>query len=98
MMSMQLKASPAEPLVLCKPLTPRQRDCMRAIASWMEAKGQAPSNTELAAELGVSAASVSTMLGRLEKDGWITREKGVSRSVRIVRQPASGPFAAFLGW
>ena len=83
---------------LFKPLTPRQRDCMNAIADWMESNGEAPSNTELAAELGVSSASVSTMLGRLEKDGWITRQKGVSRSVRIVRQPASGPFAAFLGW
>lgn len=72
------------PLRLTSWPTGRQRDYLDAIIDFIEEHGVAPTNSELAVALGVSAASVSTMLNRLEEQGWIERDKGVSRSVRVL--------------
>ena len=45
--------------------------------------GRCPSLRELAKELGITAAAVRKRLMRLEELGYITRERGKTRNIRL---------------
>lgn len=69
-------------------LTPRQLQCLRAIESFSQSRGYAPSAVEVAANLGVHASRASALFDTLARKGWITREPRVARGIRVVRPSA----------
>jgi SOS-response transcriptional repressor LexA len=69
-------------------LTPRQLQCLRAIESYSQSRGYAPSAVEVAANIGVHASRASALFDTLARKGWITREPRVARGIRVVRPSA----------
>ncbi len=66
------------------PLTPRERDVYEFISAVVREKGYAPSVRDICTELGLSSTStVHTYLARLEAKGYIQRDSGKSRAMRV---------------
>lgn len=71
-------------------LTRAQIDVLDVIRKHFAAHGYAPTMREILAARGLSSQGVhgvSEHLDELERKGFITREKGKTRTIRIVEQP-----------
>ncbi len=87
-----------------KTLTEKEREMYQYIGKVMEEKGYAPSVRDIQNALGIkSTATVHSYLGRLEEKGYIQKEQGKSRTLRVgaetsasVRVPILGQVAAGL--
>ena len=67
------------------PLTPRQREVLDVIQRSLDAKGYPPTLRELAEALDiVGTTAVNYHLERLRVKGWIEREAGVARGLRVL--------------
>jgi SOS-response transcriptional repressor LexA len=58
---------------------------MKAVRSSISRRGYSPSLRDLGRELGLSVNGVKYRLLRLEALGWIKRDYGETRSIRIVQ-------------
>lgn len=66
-------------------LTPRERTVLDLVRAQLEAKGYPPSVRDVAAAAGLaSPSSAAYVLNALEVKGWIRRDPGVPRSLRIL--------------
>ena len=63
--------------------TKRQLDYLAFIAKYMDYFGRAPAESDIQRHFLVSAPSVNQMMQMLERRGFITRQPGVPRSIRI---------------
>lgn len=54
-----------------RPLTPRQRDVLRAIIQYSRTVGEAPSQRFIARRLGMDHARVQQHLQALHEKGWL---------------------------
>ena len=73
---------PEAPDTLERP-TKRQLDYLAFIAKYMDYFGRAPAESDIQRHFLVSAPSVNQMMQMLERRGFITRQPGVPRSIRI---------------
>ncbi len=64
--------------------TRRQRDYLEFIARYILRYGVSPAESDIARHFLVSAPSVNQMVQMLERRGFITRQSGIPRSIRIV--------------
>ncbi|HPA64512.1 MAG TPA: transcriptional repressor LexA [bacterium] len=67
-------------------LTVSQRRVLEAIRSHIEKNGFPPTSREIGKELGITPTSVFEQLDRLEKKGFIKRQKKAARSIEILDQ------------
>lgn len=66
-------------------LTPKQRDCLDFLRSYIAERGVAPSQEEISAALGMKSKSAATQfLDALESRGHINRLPGKARAIEIV--------------
>lgn len=63
--------------------TGRQREYLEFIARYIEHFGVSPAESDVQRHFLVSAPSVNQMMQTLERKGYITRQRGVPRSIRI---------------
>ncbi|MNR93697.1 LexA repressor [compost metagenome] len=69
-----------------KPLTKRQAEALMHIQIFTTKHNYPPTNRELADIMGVSSSStVHGFLDRLEKKGFISREDGKPRALKVIR-------------
>jgi len=61
----------------------RQLEYLAFIANYMERYRRAPAEADIQSHFMVSAPSVNQMMQTLERRGFITREKGVPRSIKL---------------
>ncbi|MGH9892129.1 MAG: LexA family protein, partial [bacterium] len=64
--------------------TRRQREYLEFIARYMRRFGISPAESDIGRHFLVSAPSVNQMVQTLERQGFITRQRGVPRSISIV--------------
>ena len=64
--------------------TSRQRDYLEFIKKYMLRFGIAPAESDIQRHFLVSAPSVNSMVQSLERLGFITRQRGMPRSIRLV--------------
>lgn len=64
--------------------TPRESDFLAAVTGYYETKGYAPSLRDIAGTLGVSHSRAAGLAKELVRDGFVTHEKAVPRSWRVV--------------
>ena len=64
--------------------TGRQREYLEFIARYILRFGVSPAESDIERHFLVSAPSVNQMVQRLERQGFITRQRGVPRSIAIV--------------
>jgi SOS-response transcriptional repressor LexA len=67
------------------PLSPRQRDFARAVATLTKQRGFPPTLAEVAKELSVSLPRAAQLATTCQARGAVTREPRVARSLRVVR-------------
>jgi LexA DNA binding domain len=63
--------------------TPRQLEYLRFIARYILRFGRAPAESDIQRHCLVSAPSVNQMMQTLERLGFISRQRGVPRSIRV---------------
>lgn len=63
--------------------TGRQREYLEFIARYIKRFGAAPAESDIGRHFLVSAPSVNQMMKTLQRMGYITRQPGVPRSIRI---------------
>lgn len=63
--------------------TRRQRDYLEFIARYILRYGVSPAESDIARHFLVSAPSVNQMVQMLERRGFITRQRGIPRSITI---------------
>ena len=63
--------------------TKRQLEYLAFIFKYMQRFGRAPAESDIERHFLVSAPSVNQMMQMLERRGFITREPGVPRSIRL---------------
>jgi SOS-response transcriptional repressor LexA len=68
--------------------TPRQHAYLDYIAAYLALHGCAPTEAEMQRRFAVSPPSVHTMILTLERRGFIHREPGTARSIRLVSPAA----------
>jgi SOS-response transcriptional repressor LexA len=68
-------------------LTPKMMNALRVIAEVIDETGTAPSIDEIANDLEMHKSGVSAALSALVERGWIDREKGARRSIRVLHRP-----------
>jgi len=71
--------------------TGRQLEYLAFIAKYIGRFGRSPAESDIERHFLVSAPSVNQMMQTLERRGFITRQKGVPRSVRICIALQQGP-------
>ncbi len=64
--------------------TPKQAEYLAFIARYSAVHEQAPAEADIAQHFLVSAPTVHQMILKLEAGGWIAREPGVARSIRLL--------------
>lgn len=65
-------------------LTERQQQILNAIASYVNEKGYSPTVREIADMVGIkSSSTLHAHLQRLEKKGYITKERGKPRTITV---------------
>lgn len=75
-----------------QPLTQIQLKILDAIKKISTEKGYPPSVRDVMKEVGLlSSSTVQRQLDILQKAGYVTRDKRVPRSIRLVVPPASPP-------
>ena len=67
--------------------TPRQREYLDFIAQYIRRFGVSPAESDIQRRFLVSAPAVNQMVQTLERRGFITRQPGVPRSIRVVDRP-----------
>ncbi len=68
-----------------KTISPHQRKLFKYIESYWQEHSLGPSIQEMADYMGHSSISAAhDMVGRLIRSGWVTRDRGVARSVKVV--------------
>lgn len=67
-------------------LTDRRRDLLGFVAR-KSGTGPPPTMEEMAEHLDCAVSTVYLDLEALEREGWIDRERGKSRSVQILKDP-----------
>lgn len=73
--------------------TPRQLDCLRVIAEWLDRYGHAPSFREIADELEErNTSGVSRMVHGLVERGWLTMRHAAPRSIQLLHRPPMPDF------
>jgi len=74
-------------LEVCKPdsdqPTKRQSDYLRFIEKYIQQFGRSPAESDIQRHFLVSAPSVNSMIKTLEKRGFIIRQPGVARSIKL---------------
>lgn len=60
------------------------QETLAAIKSFMDQNGYPPSLVELGNKLGLSDVAAFNRLNRLERNGFITRDTGKARGLRLV--------------
>ena len=68
------------------PLTPKQAAYLDFIQSYIEAYGTGPTWREMQAFFHVTPPPVQQIVIELERKGYITREPGKARSIRVVQR------------
>ena len=63
--------------------TKRQHEYLSFIAKYIARFGRAPAESDIERHFLVSAPSVNNMMQTLERCGYISRQRGVPRSIRI---------------
>jgi hypothetical protein len=63
--------------------TKRQRDYLLFIVKYIKRYGRAPAESDIEKHFLVSAPSVNQMMQTLERRGFISRQPGVPRSIKI---------------
>jgi hypothetical protein len=63
--------------------TQRQSEYLRFIARYINHFSRAPAESDIQRHFLVSAPAVNQMMQTLEQRGFITRERGVARSIRL---------------
>jgi len=63
--------------------TKRQSEYLRFIGKYIQQFGRAPAESDIQRHFLVSAPSVNQMMQTLERRGFITRQAGVPRSIRL---------------
>lgn len=66
------------------PLTVRQRDVLRFLEQWIEARGWPPSVDELGREVGLAKSTVDEHLNALERKGYVRRDAGEHRGLHVL--------------
>jgi repressor LexA len=66
-------------------LTEPQKRLLQVIEAFIEREGMSPTMRELAEELGHGVASIFKQIQRLERNGYISRVAGKSRSLTVIR-------------
>lgn len=66
-------------------LTEPQKRLLQALESYIARNGISPTMRELAAEVGHGVAGVFKQIQRLERNGYVSRTAGKSRSLKVVR-------------
>ncbi len=66
-------------------LTEPQKRLLQALESYIARHGISPTMRELAAEIGHGVAGVFKQIQRLERNGYVSRTAGKSRSLKVVR-------------
>jgi repressor LexA len=75
-----------------RPITPRQRDTLKAIIAFVGWHGYPPTIRELCRQLGTKPPGwMPKHLAALEQNGFITRRKGTPRGIRVLRRPDGTP-------
>ena len=64
--------------------TSRQKDYLEFIKKYMARFGVSPAESDIQRHFLVSAPSVNQMMQALERHGFIMRQRGVARSIRLV--------------
>jgi repressor LexA len=67
--------------------TARQREYLDFISQYIRRFGVSPAESDIQRRFLVSAPSVNQMVQTLERRGFIARQPGVPRSIRIVKRP-----------
>jgi repressor LexA len=67
--------------------TPRQREYLDFIAQYIRRFGVSPAESDIQRRFLVSAPAVNQMVQTLERRGFIARQPGVPRSIRVVDRP-----------
>lgn len=67
--------------------TERQFEYLAFIARYIERFGRAPAESDMQRHFLVSAPSIHEMMKMLERRGFITRQPGVARSIRLCLDP-----------
>ena len=65
--------------------TKRQSEYLRFISKYVHQFGRAPAESDIQRHFLVSAPSVNHMMQTLERRGFIARQPGVPRSIRLCR-------------
>jgi len=65
-------------------LTKKQSDTLKFIKKFKEKNDYMPSFQQMAVKFGVSKQAVSDRLDALENKGYIEREYGIARAIRIL--------------
>lgn len=63
--------------------TKRQGEYLQFISKYIHRFGRAPAESDIQRHFLVSAPSVNQMMQTLERRGFITRERGVARSIQV---------------
>lgn len=72
-------------------LTEPQKKLLQAIEAYVVQNGMSPTMRELAEELGHGVASVFKQVQRLERNGYVSRVAGKSRSLTVLRSADEEP-------
>jgi LexA DNA binding domain len=78
------EATEAEPPAIPRPLTARQQALFEFIVETISERGCPPSLREMCEQMGARQPNAAhAMVAALERKGWIVRDKGRSRAIRI---------------
>jgi repressor LexA len=73
-----------------KPLTGRQREALDFIAAHIEEHGWAPTHREIGEAMGINSTNgVNTHVKALDRKGYLVREPGKGRAMRLVDWPVA---------
>lgn len=81
---------------IIRTLTEPQKRLLQAIEAFVARNGMSPTMRELADELGHGVASVFKQVQRLERNGYISRIAGKSRSLTVIRSASEEPIVGLI--
>jgi repressor LexA len=82
-LAVDIAIEPAGPEDSSQKPTERQREYLTFIARYIQRFGRAPAESDIRRHFLVSAPTVNQMMQMLERRGFITRQPGVPRSIRL---------------
>ena len=76
-------------------MTPRQSQALKFVQDFWEKEGYAPSYDEIRIALGAkSKSSIASLINRLESRGWLTKTRGLARSIRLTDGSLGGEMSS----